>query len=429
MNKIWLIIKREYWSRVSKRTFLFTTLGLPILMVGFSALIGFMAAKSGKDYKVAIVDPSNKFEQSFELGKKDKVEFLGANQWPSIRDSFLAKDFDILLYIDPKLELAKDSNAIIVYSESNLSFEISNDLGDKINDKVRSKILNSMSINTAIYDSVKRKQFPFVSITEDKNSGNSAVAFGIGYAMCLLIYMVIFIYGSMVMRGVMEEKTNRIAEVIISSVKPFQLMMGKILGIALVGLTQFLIWGLFMLVITTIISLFTAGKLNPTDVTSLTTAGGAPTNSLPFLKMQDALKGINFGGIFFAFVFYFLGGYFLYASLFAVAGSMVNEDAAEAQSLTLPISMPIIIALVIGMQAARDPHSGLAVFGSIFPLTSPIVMMTRIAYHPPMWQIALSVALLLITFIATTWIAAKIYRTSILMYGKKLSWKEVIKWI
>jgi ABC-2 type transport system permease protein len=429
MNKIWLIIKREYWSRVSKRTFLFTTLGLPILMVGFSALIGFMAAKSGKDYKVAIVDPNNKFEQSFELGKRDQVEFLATNQWPSIKDSFMAKDFDMLLYIDPNLDLARDSNAIVVYSESNLSFEINNDLGDKINEKIRANILNSMTINTVFYDSINQRQFPFVSVTKDKNSSNSAIAFGIGYAMCLLIYMVIFIYGSMVMRGVMEEKTNRIAEVIISSVKPFQLMMGKILGIALVGLTQFLIWGIFMLIITAIISLFAAGKVNPADITSITSASGTPSANLQFLKVQDALKGINFGGIFFAFVFYFLGGYFLYASLFAVAGSMVNEDAAEAQSLTLPITMPIVIALVIGMQAARDPNSGLAVFGSIFPLTSPIVMMTRIAYHPPLWQIALSVALLLITFIATTWIAAKIYRTSILMYGKKLSWKEVIKWI
>jgi ABC-2 type transport system permease protein len=236
----------------------------------------------------------------------------------------------------------------------------------------------------------------------------------------------------MVMRGVMEEKTNRIAEVVISSVKPFELMMGKVIGIALVGLTQFVIWIVFIGLLSTVLAAVIPG-FNPAPVmVNPGMAGAIPTEAIQATAMQEkmaevlAMPWLKIG---IYFLIYFMGGYLLYASLFAAVGSLVNEDVQEAQSLTLPITMPIIIGFIISIQAAKDPNSGLAVFGSIFPFTSPLVMMSRIAYNPPFWQIALSIALLIGTFIGTIWLSAKIYRTGILMYGKKITWLEVGKWI
>jgi ABC-2 type transport system permease protein len=240
----------------------------------------------------------------------------------------------------------------------------------------------------------------------------------------------LFIYGTMVMRGVMEEKTNRIAEVIISSVKPFELMMGKVLGIALVGLTQFIIWIAFIGLISVVASAFLpnmAGGMAAMPNAGMPAGMAAPNSDIAIQLFK--LTSLPWTKIVLCFLFYFMGGYLLYASLFAAVGSMVNEDISDAQSLTFPIMMPIIVGFTIAIQASGDPNSGLAVFGSIFPLTSPIVMMSRIAYNPPMWQVLLSMLLLILTFVLTIWLSGKIYRTGILMYGKKSGWKEALKWM
>jgi len=238
------------------------------------------------------------------------------------------------------------------------------------------------------------------------------------------------------MRGVMEEKTNRIAEVIISSVKPFQLMMGKILGIGSVGLIQFLIWIVLVMGLNILLPLIFPDLLhqmqNQPIQPGMVAASTALQNSGAANHLSAALIGVNIPLILGCFVFYFLGGYFLYASLFAAVGSTVNEDPQDAQSLVLPITMPIVFAMVIMMQAVNEPNSPLAVFGSLFPLTSPIVMMARIAHGVPdgvtVLQLVLSMVFLVVGFIATTWFAGKIYRTGILMYGKKVTWKEIMKW-
>ena len=245
--------------------------------------------------------------------------------------------------------------------------------------------------------------------------------------------MVIFIYGAGVMRGVMEEKTNRIAEVIISSVKPFQLMMGKIIGIALVGLTQFMMWIGLMLILQLLLPLFIPGlsdvlhgsvTMTP-EMQQQMNAMGSGEN----MSMIQSLMNQNWGLILGCFLFYFLGGYFLYASMFAAVGSLVNEDPQEAQQLTIPITMPIILGFIIMATSVKDPNSTLSVFGSLFPLTSPIVMLARIPYGVPVWQLLLSMTLLIAGFLFMTWLSAKIYRTGILLYGKKITWKEVYKWI
>ncbi len=268
--------------------------------------------------------------------------------------------------------------------------------------------------------------------TKESNAG---LAYGIGFGSGILIYITMFIFGSMVMRGVMEEKTNRIAEVIVSSCKPFELMLGKIIGIAGVGLTQFLLWiGLIMLLMTTM-QLFVPAEImemarnNPSQMQNMPNDNMA----IKFLEAKSQImEGVNWGLIIFCFLFYFLGGYLFYASLFAAIGSVINEDPQEAQSLMLPITMPIIFGFIILSSSLNNPNSAMAVWASIIPFTSPIVMMGRIPFGVPetvpYWQLGLSMLLLIGGFLMTTWFAGKVYRTGILMYGKKASWKEMAKW-
>ncbi|TAF94418.1 MAG: ABC transporter permease, partial [Bacteroidetes bacterium] len=279
--------------------------------------------------------------------------------------------------------------------------------------------------NTVVFTSIDGKE---------DNDVKAGVSYAVGYISGFMIYLILFIYGSMVMRGVMEEKTNRIAEVIVSSTKPFELMMGKILGIGAVGLVQFTIWLVIGTTINLLLPLLFPG-MNPADSQQATAALGAAQQAQQSGAVAGIMKGIstiNFPLVIGCFFFYFLGGYFIYSALFAAVGSAVNDDPQDAQSLMLPITMPIIFAIVIMTKAVNDPNSSLAVFGSLFPLTSPIVMMGRIAHGVPdgvpYWQLILSMALLIAGFIGTTWVAGKIYRTGILMYGKKPTWKELIKW-
>jgi ABC-2 type transport system permease protein len=299
-------------------------------------------------------------------------------------------------------------------------------------------------INTVNVDSVREASGKTVILEKrvgagaNSKKGNSMVAYIVGYGAGFLIYITLFIYGAMVMRGVMEEKTNRIAEVIISSVKPFQLMMGKIIGIGAVGLTQFLMWIILITVFSGII-----GALIPHDVMmhvnevnknvpgmQMSMQGNEAI--MVFAKLSGELTSVNWLLVVGCFIFYFLFGYLFYAALFAAVGSSVNEDPQDAQSLMFPITMPIILAIVIMINAITHPDSSLATWSSIIPFFSPIVMMARIPFGVPgtvpYWQLGLSMVLLILGFLATTWVSAKIYRTGILLYGKKATWKEMWKW-
>jgi len=265
---------------------------------------------------------------------------------------------------------------------------------------------------------------------------STEIAMVIGFAMSFIIYMFIFMYGVQVMRGVIEEKSNRIIEVIISSVKPFQLMMGKIVGVAMVGLTQFLMWVILTGAIITIGSaIFLPGIDSQTlqQASSLTDlpAGTQGMDQAQFNMMQEILGTFDMGyimSILGAFVFFFLAGYLLYSALFAAVGSAVDNET-ETQQFMLPISLPLVLAMYIGFAVAKNPESSLAFWGSIIPFTSPIVMLVRIPYGVPLWELLLSMSILIATFIFITWVAAKIYRTGILMYGKKVSYKEIWKWL
>jgi ABC-2 type transport system permease protein len=265
---------------------------------------------------------------------------------------------------------------------------------------------------------------------------NKALAYGIGFASGIIIYLTLFIYGASVMRGVMEEKMNRIAEVMVSSVKPFQLMMGKIIGIAAVGLTQLLLWVILLTALSGASAYFLSHDTimeGNAAMQNLPQTNASAAMSMNALEIQNIILSANWGTIIGLFIFYFIGGYLFYAALFAAIGSVINEDPQEAQSLMMPITMPIIFGFIIMTASIENPTGDLAFWGSIIPFTSPIVMMARvpagIPENVPYWQLLLSMFLLIAGFMGTTWLSAKIYRTGILMYGKKASWKEMMKWV
>lgn len=433
MNKTWLIIKREYWTRVKKKSFLISTILLPVLVACLIALVTYLAAKSEQKQLIVIQDESGFFINKLDTTDESyKTIYILPNVNESKKDFLTRKDADILVHIFPFKNNQPDS--VIIYKEGGVSLSAKSFISRELDNIYQIKQMQDAGINKIQIDSINKSEIAIKSYDLENNKETSSeIAMVMGYGMGFLMYIIIFIYGAGVMRGVMEEKTNRIAEVIISSVKPFQLMMGKIFGIGLVGLTQFIIWlslmG-FMFLISQIVS------------PEIREAMHSPIIQNPEMQEQ-ALQQVNgeiapiiqtilhqnWGLIIGAFLFYFLGGYFIYAAMFAAVGSLVNEDPQEAQQLTLPVSMPIIFGIIILQATIKDPNSPLAILGSLFPLTSPIVMLGRIPYGVPTWQIITSMLLLIGGFILMTWISAKIYRTGILMYGKKPSWKEVIKWI
>jgi ABC-2 type transport system permease protein len=320
MNKTWLIIKREYITRVRNKTFIISTFLTPLFFVGLITAIVYMTPKEHKK-------------------------------------------------IDPAMAEA-------------------------------------------------------IEKSKEGENGKSGIAYAVGYTSSILIYITILIYGTMVMRGVSEEKTNRIAEIIISSVKPFQLMMGKIIGIGAVGLTQFFMWILLVIIFALVLFNFL-----PQEMLNEAGRQSAQQQSTGF---GSSMAGINFPLIIPCFLFYFIFGYLFYASLFAAVGSAVSEDAQDTQSLMLPVTMPIVFAIVIMMQVIIHPTSSMAIWTSMVPFFSPVVMMARIPFGVPStvpwWQLGSSMLLLVTGFLFTTWLSAKIYRTGILLYGKKITWREMWRW-
>jgi ABC-2 type transport system permease protein len=433
MNKIWLIIRREYITRVRKKSFIVTTLLIPIMMFGLFSLFIYMAIKSEQKQTIVINDESGVFVNKLDTVQKSYTLIYDKLRTGEQNKGILERNkADIYLHIYPFVDNKPDS--IHLYKEGGVSLSAKSFINDELDNIFQSKQLEDAGIDKLQIDSIQSSAIEIKSFDlKDNKETNSEIASSIGYAMGFLIYLVIFIYGAGVMRGVMEEKTNRIAEVIISSVKPFQLMMGKIIGIALVGLTQFMMWIVLMLMLQLLLPLFIPGLTEvlhsgvnmPSEMQTSMSGLSTPEN----MGVIKAFMNQNWGLIFASFLFYFLGGYFLYASMFAAVGSLVNEDPQEAQQLTIPVTMPIILGFVIMATSVKDPNSTLSVFGSLFPLTSPIVMLARIPYGVPAWQLILSMVLLIGGFVFMTWLSAKIYRTGILLYGKKPSWKEVIKWI
>jgi ABC-2 type transport system permease protein len=428
MHKIGLVIKREYLTRVRKRSFILVTILVPLLLIGLMAGMVAIAVSSGSTKHIAVLDESQRFEGKLQSGKSAIYEF-SKDDIQSLKDN---EEYDAVLHIPPFEESVK--NRFSLYSKESIGLDAQNDLEQQLNNILINDRMNASGISVQTLDSLRAHNIAIVNIDKEGKNKSTELAYGIGYVSGFLLYMFMLLYGMSVMRSVMEEKTNRIAEIIVSSVKPYQLMMGKIIGVALVGLTQFLIWVALISILSIVGSALVGASLGASDIMNQAAAAQqqVPTtmDSQGLEEIMAMLSGnANWLAIFLWFLVYFLGGYFIYAALFAAVGSLVNEDPNDAQQLTLPVTMPIIFAFVAMSITLRDPNGGMAVFCSIFPLTSPVVMMARIPFGVPTWQLAASVICLILGFMGTTWIAAKIYRTGILLYGKKVTLKEVGKWL
>ncbi len=425
MNKVGLIISREYLTRVKKKSFLLTTLLVPVVIVVFyAAIIAIVIKGSDEKKSIAVIDEANLFNEKVDnAGNNLTFSFIKNDSESSFVKKYKNQGYEAFLYIPP-FNIDTPRN-MVLHSQSSVSLSTNSDIEDVVNKAIRDKRLIAEGISPEKYQKIN-SDVSIGNTIDTKEGGKksvAAIAYGVSFACGILIYMMMIIYGTQVMRGVMEEKTNRIAEVIVSSVKPFQLMIGKIVGIGAVGLTQFAIWIVLILLMQLTIPLFF-----PDIMEQVNNTASEPGTASMAAGFMEGLSSLPLLKIAFLFLFYFLGGYLTYASLFAAIGSVVSDDQQDAQQLMFPILMPIILGFVIMTNAINDPNSGLAVFGSLFPLTSPIVMMGRVTYDIPWWELAISMALLVGCFLLFTWITAKIYRVGILMYGKKPSWKEMIKW-
>lgn len=439
MNKILLIIQREYITRVSNKRFLLMTILMPLIFVAFIAGSAYFAASSQEESHIAVVNGPEFLKENIKSDTGNVVfSFFNGND----SSMFKGQKFDALLYP----EIVGDSLVAELHSSEQVGFETSRYVERQLSKSLENILLQNKGIRKAALDSISDASEKLVvlksMVTDEEGESkesNAGLAYGIGFGSGFLIYMTMFIFGSMVMRGVVEEKTNRIAEVIVSSCKPFELMMGKIVGIAGVGLTQLLLWIALIFALSSSLSAFVPSEAvqeyqNMQENPTLAAAQGSNSAAFKILEAKDELiAGANWLTIIACFLFYFLGGYLFYASLFAAVGSVINEDPQEAQQLMLPISMPIIFAFIILGGVLDNPGSNLAVWTSIIPFTSPIIMMGRIPFGVPntvpYWQLGLSMLSLIGGFVLTTWFAAKVYRTGILMYGKKATWKEMIRWV
>lgn len=432
MGKLSLIIQREYSSRVHKKSFIIMTFLSPIIFVGILFVPIWLSSLSNDEVReVSIVDYTNHYKPVFVDNENYKFTYYSdSTQTPSAASFQKDKDAPYAFVVITN-DLLKDPKAITIYSEKQVTSEFKQYIDGSLERTLETEKLASFNvpgIEKMLEDAKIKLDISTIRLSEDGSETETSTesVMVIGMVCTMIIYMFLLLYGAQVMQGVMQEKTNRIVEVMVSSVKPFDLMMGKIIGIGLVGLTQILIWIFFIgglaLAAGAILSTFAGGA-------DLAAGMGAETSDMSkFTDLQSLLGGINITELIIYFILYFIGGYILYASLFAAIGSAVDNES-DTQQFMVPVTMLIIFALYAGIYSAENPDGPLAFWCSMIPFTSPIVMMVRIPFGVPFWQMALSLLILTASFIGTTWVSSRIYRIGILMYGKKPSYKEMIKWI
>lgn len=432
MSIISLIIKREFIAKVRNKSFVVMTFLSPLLFVAIAGFIGYLSSMKAETKQIAIHDETGLFADDFVKQNKKEAEFNYLNlsniDLKSLKDSIAKESLDGLIII-PKEDLENKTEYI---SNNSPSINFIENTQDVISSKLTKLNLEKAKLDTLAI----QKAQSTVNIHLAKSSGEESlkglneIKIGIGGAFGYLIMMFIIIYGNMVMRSVIEEKTNRIVEIIISSVKPFQLMIGKIVGTSFAGLLQFTIWAIIGLGLMYGASAFFGVNVGPTARISPELMASAQHEMSGSAQMYIAeLWSLPIASIIIGFIVYFIGGYFLYSSFYAAIGAAVDNQT-DSQQFLLPIIMPLILSVYIGFfTVVNDPHGTVAVVFSMIPLTSPIVMLMRIPFGVPWWQIAISVSLLFATFFLVVWFAAKIYRVGILMYGKKPTWKELYRWL
>lgn len=432
-SPILLIIEREFITRVRKKTFLVITIIAPVLFAALMIVPGVLASLPADHKNIVVLD-----EPALLLPEVGNDQFALDYLNPKEFDLALAKDYlrdsdkDALLYIPAGEGWDPDfiKRNILLYGKEDIGMELQGFIENRIEDKINQQKLLKQGVDPEVVNQAKT-QVNIKSFTlgeEDGQDETSAtpLKMGLGYIAGMMIYIFIFFYSVQVMRGVIEEKTSRIVEVIISSVRPYQLMLGKILGIGLVGVVQFLIWIILSSLIYVVVSQFVYPEIFAQQ--SISGPNGADLSVLETTGILDMVSSINFPLVLGGFVFYFFGGYFLYSALFAALGSAIDQEA-DSQQFMLPVTAPMIIAIITAMNVIQEPNGQLAFWMSMIPLTSPITMMIRLPFGIPLWEVALSGAILVASFFAVVGIAGKIYRVGILMYGKKVTWKELYKWL
>jgi ABC-2 type transport system permease protein len=443
MNKVLLIISREYLARVKKKSFVVMTFLVPGLILAMYAIIYLIATNSDELNKVRtvnVIDQASIFEGKFIDHKN--IKFKTSHQSIINAKADLKKhEDDFLLVISP--DYSKPTG-IQIFSEKKPNFTIATDIENQMDEIANGNNMVKAGIDTAALHNIKNSLSINAKQITDTGEEDSSIgaAYGVGIAGAILIYISLFIYGAQVMRGVIEEKTNRIIEVIVSSVKPFQLMLGKIIGVGAVGLTQFTLWIVLSTAVTVIAgNVFVKDKISPAQKEIIAKkhanqVQGAPSTDYsptappqsPAIGFYNSLKTVNFSYILGCFIFYFLTGYLLYSALFAAVGSAVDSET-ETQQFMFPITLPLLFTYILSFSfLINNPDSSLAFWLSIIPFTAPVAMMVRVPFGVPDWQLALSGVMMIIGFLFTTWVAARIYRVGILMYGKKASYKEIAKW-
>ncbi|MGE6219695.1 ABC transporter permease [Nubsella zeaxanthinifaciens] len=439
MNKILLIIQREYLSRVKKKSFIIMTFLTPLLIAGVYGLMGYFTYKGIKDThdNVAVVSNNKTLTEKLQTDKNITYTYLDSSL-DEAKKALKKSDYDYILYL-PEFSL-EQPEGVELFGAKQAGMSLNKRISGDIEELIKTQKLKQSGISQSDLDKLKtevdisNKKIADTGAEEESSAGASTfIAFTAG----ILMFMFIMMYGIQVMRGVIEEKTSRIIEVMISSVKPFQLMMGKIIGIALVGLTQFMLWIVLTLTISTVaVSVFVskdqvkeiaASTQAQSQITSgQTVVTAAPVG--PIGDIQKSLAGLDVTKIVAVFIFFFLGGYLFYSALYAAIGSAVDSET-ETQQFMMPVMLPLLLGYALSLSVVtNDPYGSTAFWLSVIPFTSPIAMVVRIPYGVPAWELALSMAVLVGGFIATVWIAGRIYRVGILMYGKKTTFKEMFKW-
>jgi len=449
MSKISVIIRREYLTRVRKKSFIIMTILAPVLMAALIFVPTVVMLNQDQDHKkIAVIeDNSDLFKDVIPDTKEADFVYLEDAKIDDLKNTFEQAGYYGILYISP--DVINVPNAIQLISKKQPPIGLLEHIENSLEKEIETQKLQAFNIENL--DEIMKNVQTKVSVQTIKidasgqvKETSTGIAMALAYISGFLMYMLVFIFGSQVMRGVIEEKTSRVVEVIVSSVRPVQLMMGKIVGIALVGLTQFMIWVFLTMAILLVLKTTVLQKSNVTEVSQ------SVTQNLMTTDQQNAITSANttevspelaevtrllnsamnqqWGLIIISFIFYFITGYLLYASIFAAIGSAVDNET-ETQQFMLPVTIPIILALMVAIGTMQNPESSLSFWCSMIPLTSPIVMVARLPFGVPYWQLAVSMLLMIVTFMAFVWMAAKVYRTGILMYGKKTSWKEMWKWL
>ncbi len=436
MNHLSLIIKREYLTKVRNKSFIIMTFLSPLIMVGIFSLVAYLSQlNNDKTYQVSVLDESGLFISDFSEKKDEKIIFspMEIMSVEEAKQQVQDQNKYGLLYIPKVADIDDFSDSITFYSEESPSLVVMKEIEDSLEEKVNTLKLKEAGIDANKIESLRIN----VSTRQETFSGEETSKIGVGLKLIFggiagyLLFIFIIIYGNMIMRSVIEEKTSRIIEVIISSVKPIKLMLGKIIGTSLAGITQFAVWmillGILSVIVPAILGIDTGTLQNPQQE-MLVQSSEQDMLEMVRLAMIE-INNLPVTNLVIMFVLFFVGGYLLYSSLYAAIGAAVDSET-DTQQFMLPILLPLILGIYVGFfTVIEDPHGTVAQVFSFIPFTSPVVMLMRIPFGVPLWQQILSLLILFATFMATVWFAAKIYRVGILMYGKKPTYKELIKWL